>query len=337
MYRQERIVVRFGAVAQRPAAWGNALALLAVLACSGVAAAHQDLLLQIAELDQRLYHSPDDPELLVRRARLLLEHDDALAALDDLECALAQRPDLADAWIWRARAQARMGNLDDARRDADHAVELAPDYFHAYQTRAELAAARGDLAAAVADLERAAQLRPQPELFGLLAATLAEMGDVDGAAAALEAGILELHAPVALVLELIRFAGRHERHDVAMRWADALLAQPGRREPWLLVRARTLEAAGRNADAAHNYRDVLDGLERDRVRGRYTQLMALERAEALLGLRRPNEARAALADLGPAARQLSAYRELAARLDMPIESIEPEHSDAPVPARLSPP
>jgi len=107
-------------------------------------------------IDLALLGEPDNPALLVDRARALAELKDYAGALADLDRALALAPADGDAAAFRAAALRHLGRLEEALAAAEHAVRLAPGNPSARLERGLVRAALGDGAGARADWLRVA-------------------------------------------------------------------------------------------------------------------------------------------------------------------------------------
>ena len=295
---------------------GVVVVLVAWLAIPSPAAAHPDTPRRLEEVARELEQRPGAPDLLYRRGCLLLDEEYANypQALQDLTAVL-RAPGITDARLFRATAFLRLGDVTQALGDLDAYVRASPDDVRGYERRFEARLAAGKRKDAVADLEAALRVQPRADLYLRLAALHAEAGETSRAFAAYEDGITRLGRPLELVVALVDAATRAGAHAKALEWLAVLEAEGGRRERWVLRRGEVLEAAGRAAEAAAAYREVLGLLDTRAAAGGFlSQPMRLERALALAALGRREEAAAAIAVLGPAVQGRDEYRRLLERL-----------------------
>jgi len=295
---------------------GVIVVLLAWLAIPSPAVAHPDTPRRLEEVARDLLQRPGAPDLLYRRGCLLLDEEYANypQALQDLTAVLGA-PGITDARLFRATAFLRLGDVTQAVSDLDAYVRASPDDVRGYERRFEARLAAGRKKDALADLEAALRVQPRADLYLRLAALQAEAGETSRAFATYEDGIARLGRPLELVVALVDAATRAGAHAKALEWLAVLEAEGGRRERWVLRRGEVLEAAGRAAEAAAAYREVLGLLDTRAAAGGFlSQPMRLERALALAGLGRREEAAAAIAVLGPAVQGRDEYRRLLERL-----------------------
>lgn len=124
-----------------------------------------------AALDRR----PENPDLLMDRARARAARNQWKLVLADLDHALQVEPDRSDAYALRAAAFRRTGDMARAFEDADTAVSLDPDDAAALYERGMARKARGDLKGARADWVKVRQLEPNSLVADAAGAALEEM------------------------------------------------------------------------------------------------------------------------------------------------------------------
>ena len=113
------------------------------------------------DLTQALQIEPDQPELLLLRARAYEGDKKFNTALEDLNKAIELKSDYVDAYIERGILYTQVRRFDDAIADLSHALELAPQSVKAYAMRAQVrlqAVANDD---ALNDAEQALALSPE--------------------------------------------------------------------------------------------------------------------------------------------------------------------------------
>jgi tetratricopeptide (TPR) repeat protein len=104
---------------------------------------------------------PDDPRLLVLRARGLAGDGHFAEAIGDLDRAIAERPDDADALVFRASALRRENAIDRARADLDRALALDPRHPEGLLERGIIRRITGDDAGARSDWEALVAAAPK--------------------------------------------------------------------------------------------------------------------------------------------------------------------------------
>lgn len=229
----------------------------------------------LADLRLAAAMSPGDPRIALQRAVVFEALDRPDEALAELEAYLeAARAPSADALALRARVLVQLDRPEDAVLEYDASLALRADV--------DLYLERGRILTALGRLEEAARGYAE----GLVAT---------GGAASLRVVAIELHLRIG-------------RAELALRWIDEVLARAPARARWLLLRARALEALGREGEARAARDEALAEID-GRLRRRPTPALRVERGEALLALGRARDA------LGEAIRA----RAIAPRLGAAIE------------------
>lgn len=113
-----------------------------------------------AAFDAALSFTPDDPDLLIDRARAHGEAQDFVDAIADLDAALKLAPRRADALVYRASSYRQQGELKRARADIDAALKRAPDFPEGLLERANIRRLQGDDRGARADWRKIEKLAP---------------------------------------------------------------------------------------------------------------------------------------------------------------------------------
>jgi tetratricopeptide (TPR) repeat protein len=113
-------------------------------------------------LSRALALSPDDPDMLLDRARAAVLAEDFAAAKDDLDRLVPRSigPLRLSALILRANAKRELGDPPGARKDAEAALNLAPDSAPAHIERGIDRYLLGDRPGARSDWEEAVRLAP---------------------------------------------------------------------------------------------------------------------------------------------------------------------------------
>ena len=271
---------------------------------------HEDIELQIAGISEQLQVRPGDPELLCRRGRLFLEHENLTEALADFDRSLEVAPGRLEPLIYRGLALHQLGQTERALQDLDRYVAEGPPDYMAYEVRARIRSSLDDVMGAVEDLTDAIRLRPLPEHFSQRARLLKRAGLATEAIANYEEGIRLLGESVPIVMGLLELEAEEGRFEEALRWLAVLEDQSPRRERWMLKRAEILARAAQESASQAAYAEALAELDRRIAAGRSTHFVLLEKAQALAGLGRHDEARELLRSLGPAAQEMEEYHVL---------------------------
>lgn len=133
-----------------------------------------------ADLDAALTMAPEDADAVLARGRVQSLRGDHEAALKDYDRAILLRPQSARAWAWRASAEAARMNVRRAREDYETALSLDPALADAHLGLARLAAEGGRPRDAVTLLDRALKATPeQPDLLALRAGLHVKLGQLD--------------------------------------------------------------------------------------------------------------------------------------------------------------
>jgi TolA-binding protein len=214
-------------------------------------------------------------------------------------------PDAADALYGLARAKLFLLKYDDARRHLDAFLKMAPDHANAPTARfrmGEAAYLMRDLPAAKAALEAFLQAHPDHVHAGSAWPYLGDarlgLGDLDGAREAYERALAASpNGPLAdrARFYLARVLASKGEADKAIEALDVLAAREG--SEWAdrakLQIGQILAGSGRAEEAVA----ALEALERANPGGPAVPEARLRRAEALLTLKRADEAEALLAPL----------------------------------------
>ncbi|HUB96359.1 MAG TPA: hypothetical protein VL993_10595 [Stellaceae bacterium] len=129
-----------------------------------------------ADLDAALAFTPQDPDILIDRARADAELRDWNRAVADLSRALALAPGRADALVYRASAWRQLGDLDRARADIATALAAAPNDIPGLLERGNIRRLGGDAAGASADWHKVEKDAPGSPEASAAKANLARLG-----------------------------------------------------------------------------------------------------------------------------------------------------------------
>jgi tetratricopeptide (TPR) repeat protein len=114
--------------------------------------------LALANINEALTNTPNDPELYLMRGITYLALDDPEAAEENFEIARERFESEEFFYIKRAGLYVILGRPDLAIEDADLAIERNPDMAYAYIYRGQAHETLGDLDRAIADYELANEI-----------------------------------------------------------------------------------------------------------------------------------------------------------------------------------
>ena len=225
--------------------------------------AHDGLREQIAAISTQIAASPDNVELIVRRAALHRAARHWKEALADLDRAGALAPGSTAIDLVRARVLFDTGDLQGAVDATSRVLGRDSGQVDALIVRGRARSRLGRSRDAVTDLTRALDARPQPDLYIERARATLGSGRVaiDAALSGLDEGIVRLGPIVTLELEALDLELRLERYDSALLRLDRDSAQAQRKESWRVRRAGILEKAGRPGEAREAYLAALAAAE----------------------------------------------------------------------------
>jgi tetratricopeptide (TPR) repeat protein len=235
-------------------------------------------------------------------------------ALADLDTVIEVDPHFHDHYFNRGNVLRRLGRTAEAVEDYGRALALSPPYPEAYYNRADALLELGDLPGALADLSRVIELDPDNADARLNRASIRQdLGDDDGALEDVAAGLALRPADARLLcLDGQLRAARGAAEEAWTSLSAAVAADPALAQAWAIRgmcayeagdldaaladldraaqlldspqirynRAVARQEAGRFADAAEDYRAVLDMVDDEDAR---TQLYACRLAAAAAG------------------------------------------------------
>jgi len=231
-----------------------------------MAFAHEDLLTQIKDLDQRIEASPS-ADLLIRRADLRRRHQEWEKALGDYQAAAKLTPGSSAIAVGRAQVHLDRGSPDEALRSLAAVLADAPDHPAALLLQARALGKQGKTGQASTAFSKAIALLdpPLPEHF-------IEHADLLAGAAAiivLDEGIARLGDLVSLhsrALELEIEAGSRE---AALGRTRRVLAVSGGENPlWRIIEGEILADLGRQDEARQSFAAALKHIHSLNIRRR---------------------------------------------------------------------
>lgn len=217
-------------------------------------AAHGDLDLRIAELDAELAVTPNDSDVLRRRAELHRQHEDWNAALADLDQAARLAPKPIDDAYARGCILRAAGRPEAALLDLNLCLIMQPTHVLAQIEAAGAAADSGDWATAATHWDtcwdRLNPLRPQQVLDSAHAHRLQPGGSPDAELIVLQSGLDRLGPLPVLITAAVDAALAAKDPRQALVYCRGARSQAKRPETWLAREAEILESMGDQQGAA---------------------------------------------------------------------------------------
>lgn len=242
-----------------------ALCMLMALAIAD-AAAHQEILDQLADLDERIDKQPEAAQLYLERGEVHRVHRDWAAAAADYRVARERNPDLTLVDFCWGRMKLEAGHPDEAVSLLARYLLQRPDDSAALEVRGRARLELEQYGAAVGDFERALQLtpegaRPSSHLYLQRARAQVAAGEPAAALQGLGEGLARLGGAITLELEALALERELGRVQAALARLQRLAGAAQRPEPWLVRSGAVLEQAGRAAEARQAYRRARAGLQ----------------------------------------------------------------------------
>jgi tetratricopeptide (TPR) repeat protein len=243
------------------------LALCALLALAAPhAAAHQEILDQLEDLNERIEKEPGAAQLYLERGEVHRIRRDWDAAVADYRVARELSPDLTLVDFCWGRMELAAGHPVQAVSMLARYLLQRPEDGAALEVRGRAHLALAQYGTAAGDFERALELTPEdvrPSLHLYLERARAQRAAGEPAAAlqGLEEGLARLGGAITLELEALELERELGRTDAALARLQRLAGVAQRPEPWLVRRGALLEQAGRAAEARQAYRQAREGLQ----------------------------------------------------------------------------
>ncbi|HYG07526.1 MAG TPA: tetratricopeptide repeat protein [Stenotrophomonas sp.] len=214
----------------------------------------------LAELRQAIAQAPEDAELHLQQAGLLLAVRETGAAEAALSRSTALDPNQFDAYVMQAHLAIGRGDIDEAERIGRLAARVQADHPQIAAIDGVIALRRGDADRALALLSQAAEAMPDNTqvLFALALAYL-QKGHLAFAERALSRVIVLQPPGTALRAFMAQLAAQQGRMDDALEAIKGALAQVDGDTPALHRLAGELQLqAGQPAEAVTHLRHALD-------------------------------------------------------------------------------
>lgn len=236
---------------------GMALCWQTVFYWQTVTHAHPPTSFALRSLSEQVAESPDRPDLLQRRARLLLASGDRVGAMEDLHRSRSLGGDPFEIDMLEAEVRLANGQLSEALESTIEALRREPDHAGGRRLKGRILLAMGRSDDAVRELAAAyaASARRTPELLLELVGAYEAAGQSNVALLALDRGIAEFGSLTVLQRRalVIEYCGSGSLRDGARL---AAIENPWQRR---ILEAEALALLGRSEVA----KALFDGISSD--------------------------------------------------------------------------
>lgn len=226
-------------------------------------AAHPDPRHTLDEIEEHLQETPNDPELLMRKADLFLQTKSFDEAAEIIAKLLESQPKNPELLMLDARLLLDLEKNEEAASKMSVLTEAHPRNAEAWRLRARAEEAREQREVAIMAMSKHMELaaKPNPGDALMAAGWLEEKGDAAGAVKILDQCLSKVGCLSGLHQKAIGLEIGLERYDSALRRIDALEARFRPSLELSLKRAEILEKAKRFDEAANACDSALALLE----------------------------------------------------------------------------
>jgi tetratricopeptide (TPR) repeat protein len=222
--------------------------------------AHADLEVRLARTTHAIAHSPDRPDLLLRRAELYGHSGDFSAAHADLDRAARIAPALREIDYRRAELLLDEGVAAQAVVVLDELLAADPDHVGGHIARARALRRLGRPLDAAAAYTQALDRTPStaPDLYLERADALAAAGPshVTAAISGLDEGLETLGPLPALTRAAVELELRANRAEAALARVEIEIMRSRQPLWWIVRKAELLDASGRGDQARTVYAEA---------------------------------------------------------------------------------
>ena len=250
---------------------------------------HDPLEKDIADHTARIANTPDNVDLLLERARLLIGTRQWNRALADLEQVGRLQPRNPYRSLFRARIFAATGREALAEAELTELIGYQPGY-HAYVERATLRQQSGHLTPALADYEHALSFQITVRAALGQGRMLRALSRNSEAIDAYRHALSRLGGAVVIRIELIETLLEERRFSEALTQVSQGRAQAQNTARWDFREAEILARSGRVTQARQYRQRILADVE-ERIVRRPTAALYVLKAKVLWSLERHDEAR----------------------------------------------
>ena len=221
--------------------------------------AHPDLEAQIARITAELAGRPKAAELFLQRADLYRRHAQYDEALRDIDVAARLKTDSPQIILARAKVFSEAGRTEEALEAARQFLAVATNHWEGFLICARACQKLNQSKEAIQNYTAAItnSPAPEPDLFLERARAQAASGDFEPAVAGLDEGMKKLGNIPSLELPTIEFEQQRKNFPGALVRLDKIIARYPVKDPWLVLRGKILEQAGRFAEARETFQKVL--------------------------------------------------------------------------------
>ena len=242
------------------------------------APAHEDLLLRISLLTERLHTNGPSAEVTFQRAEIYRLHQDWELSLRDYDSAAPGLTNEAEVDLGRALALVGWGKLLEARSVFDRVLQFNPTNALARLERARVLTQLNEPVLAVADYSQAILHQPNPRAGDYLERAQLQVA-VFGPAVALKGldeGLTRLGWTLTLQVLAVDCEVAGKNFDAALARLETILARSARQESWLARKGQILLKAGRLGEAKRAFETAMAI-----IKGLPPRLASSERVAAL--------------------------------------------------------
>jgi len=228
------------------------------------ASAHEDLLLRISLLSERLRTNGPSAEVTFQRAEIYRLHQDWELALRDYDAAAPGLTNAADVDFGRALTLAGWGKWVGARAAFDRVLRFDSTNALARLERARVLAQLNEPALAVADYSLAIANQTNPRAGEYLERAQLQ-ATVSGPAAALEGldeGLARLGWTLTLQVLAVDYEVARGNYSAALARLETIIARSARRENWLARKGEILRKAGQLSEARMAFDSALEAINK---------------------------------------------------------------------------
>lgn len=220
---------------------------------SFVALAHDDSHTALQLVNHQLNDHPNDAQLHVRKAAILLENGQPAYALR----AVARARVLGDSSLALSLIEAQSLLALNRPQESLTTISTFPNSVPVLTLRARAFHASGESSAAVAQCRAVLTIEPDPDIAFLAADILAGSGDIDAAIHLLDDFFPSQSRPYSIELRALDYEISLKSWDAALARISHKIHSSPRPEPWMSRRAEILTMATRNAEAKTAWDELL--------------------------------------------------------------------------------
>lgn len=252
-----------------------------LIIASPQARAHPGLQHDIEKVTEAIDGSPNQIDLLIKRARLYRLDHQPLRALDDLKRAAKRGATPDQIARERAFALADSGQTSAAETAINAHLKTQPADAKALAFLGSLCVKRGDTVSAIRAYRQSVDAAPNVETVVTLGWLLEKSQQLDAAAKLYRTALTQLGKPVVLIQALVDVETERGRFDAAMVLVNDMIQRVPVSTEWWIKRAEIHRLQGAHDDADTALETALT-LANQSLRQKRTAIHLCSRAEILL-------------------------------------------------------